>query len=342
MQGEIAFPRVLFVLGAYGCAHPLGCPWEGPSSDPPPLPSETLRVSGRATLSPSARPPAPLPERAPARVLYEPPESFGTRPPPLPMDAAEAPATDCRGPLSVPQVILAHRDLSKVKSRFGHIAPTLLTCEPHGIAVKGQPLRHLSSLKCERLMGFPDGYTDIPYNPKRKQTRAGVAGLEATQTCGVSDKPHPAPKTVRYKALGNAWAINCARRVLRRLDRELPPHCPPATVQQKLSPPDYRRGILSQKHFNSSQTRLQNTPPKTRKRDAVAPFAKGHLCFALTVSPRWPPPWPKCPHGDRWPPGPPPSWPSRRPPPPQCPWPRPTVAAFPEGEASAWVVPPAP
>ena len=55
-------------------------------------------------------------------------------------------------------------------------------------------------------MGFPDGYTDIPYNGR------------------------PAPKTLRYKALGNSWAINCARWVLRRLDRELHPPCtPPAS-----------------------------------------------------------------------------------------------------------------
>ncbi len=127
----------------------------------------------------------------------------------------------------MPQGILSHRDLSKVKSRCEHIAPTLLTCEPHGIAVKGQPLRHLSPLEYERLMGFPDGYTDIPDNPRRRQTRAGVAGLGAEQTCGVSDKPRAAPKTARCKALGNAWAINCARWGLRRLDRELHPLADP-------------------------------------------------------------------------------------------------------------------
>ena len=139
--------------------------------------------------------------QGPGRVLYESPESLGTRPPPRPMDAAEDPATGRRGPLSVPQSILSHRDLSNVKGRYEHIAPTLLTCEPHGIAVKGQPLRYLSPLECERLMGFPDGYTDIPCNGR------------------------PAPKTARHKALGNAWAINCARWVLRRLDRELRPPC---------------------------------------------------------------------------------------------------------------------
>lgn len=144
--------------------------------------------------------------QGPARVLYESPESLGPRPPTRPMDAQENPAAGQRGPLSVPLAILSHRDLSAVKSRFEHISPTLTTCEPHAIAVKGQPLRYLSPTECERLMGFPDGYTDIPYNGRA------------------------APKSSRYKALGNSWAINCARWVLRRLDRELHPPCtPPAS-----------------------------------------------------------------------------------------------------------------
>ena len=122
-----------------------------------------------------------------------------------------------RVPLSVPLPILSHRDLSAVKSRFEPISPTLTTCEPHAIALQGQPLRHLTPLECERLMGFPDGYTDIPWPSKR-----GARSL-----CEPSGRPPSvrAPKTARYKALGNSWAINCARWVLRRLDRELHPLC---------------------------------------------------------------------------------------------------------------------
>ena len=155
--------------------------------------------------------------QGPARVLYESPESLGPCPPPRPMDAAEDSATGRRGPLSVPLPILSHRDLSAVKSRFEPISPTLTTCEPHAIALQGQPLRHLTPLECERLMGFPDGYTDIPLPSKR-----GARSL-----CEPSGRPPSvrAPKTARYKALGNSWAINCARWVLRRLDRELHPPC---------------------------------------------------------------------------------------------------------------------
>ena len=45
-------------------------------------------------------------------------------------------------------------------------------------------VRRLTPLECERLMGFPDGYTAIPYR---------------SQPC-ASDGP-------RYKALGNSMVV---------------------------------------------------------------------------------------------------------------------------------------
>jgi DNA (cytosine-5)-methyltransferase 1 len=44
-------------------------------------------------------------------------------------------------------------------------------------------VRRLTPLECERLMGFPNGYTQIPYKGK------------------------PTADTPRYKALGNSWAV---------------------------------------------------------------------------------------------------------------------------------------
>lgn len=51
----------------------------------------------------------------------------------------------------------------------------------------GKLIRRLTPLECERLQGYPDGWTDIP---------------------GASD-------SVRYKALGNSVAIPCVDFVLR-------------------------------------------------------------------------------------------------------------------------------
>jgi DNA (cytosine-5)-methyltransferase 1 len=55
-------------------------------------------------------------------------------------------------------------------------------------------VRRLTPTECERLMGFPDGWTAIPYR----------------------NKPD-APDGPRYKALGNSWAVNCGRVIFDRL-----------------------------------------------------------------------------------------------------------------------------
>lgn len=50
-------------------------------------------------------------------------------------------------------------------------------------------IRRLTPLECERLQGFPDGWTDIP---------------------GASD-------SARYKALGNSVAIPCVEFIMGRI-----------------------------------------------------------------------------------------------------------------------------
>lgn len=57
-------------------------------------------------------------------------------------------------------------------------------------------VRRLTPTECERLMGFPDGYTAIPYRNK------------------PADK---CPDGPRYKALGNSWAVNCAEWIGERI-----------------------------------------------------------------------------------------------------------------------------
>ena len=56
-------------------------------------------------------------------------------------------------------------------------------------------VRRLTPLECERLQGFPDGYTDVPYRGKN----------------WTPDGP-------RYKALGNSMAVNCMRWIGRRIE----------------------------------------------------------------------------------------------------------------------------
>ena len=55
-------------------------------------------------------------------------------------------------------------------------------------------VRRLMPLECERLQGFQDHYTAITWRGK------------------------PAKDGPRYKALGNSWAVNCARWIGHRIE----------------------------------------------------------------------------------------------------------------------------
>lgn len=71
------------------------------------------------------------------------------------------------------------------------IAPTLVKSKHPATATA---VRRLMPVECERLQGFPDGHTAIIWRGK------------------------PAADGPRYKALGNSWAVNCARWIGRRIE----------------------------------------------------------------------------------------------------------------------------
>ena len=71
-----------------------------------------------------------------------------------------------------------------------------LSCRNDQYLVTGGLARRLTPLECERLQGYPDGWTDIPdYIDSKGRTRHAV-------------------DTARYKALGNSIALPCAEYVL--------------------------------------------------------------------------------------------------------------------------------
>ena len=76
------------------------------------------------------------------------------------------------------------------------LAPSLCATNPTAIATPWQ-VRRLTPRECERLQGFPDDYTKIPWRNK------------PASEC---------PDGPRYKAIGNSWAINCVRWIGRRID----------------------------------------------------------------------------------------------------------------------------
>jgi DNA (cytosine-5)-methyltransferase 1 len=59
-------------------------------------------------------------------------------------------------------------------------------------------VRRLTPRECERLQGFPDDYTLIPYKGK------------------------DASDAVRYHALGNSWAVSVVRWIGRRIVEVVP------------------------------------------------------------------------------------------------------------------------
>jgi DNA (cytosine-5)-methyltransferase 1 len=83
--------------------------------------------------------------------------------------------------------------------RISHTAGTLdanYGPRRHNGVLAGMAVRRLMPVECERLQGFPDGWTLVPTGPKRK----------------------PAADGPRYKQLGNSMAVNVMRWIGQRVD----------------------------------------------------------------------------------------------------------------------------
>lgn len=79
------------------------------------------------------------------------------------------------------------------------VAPTLHSksdnaCDLPMVMQPTMQVRRLTPVECERLQGFPDGYTNIPWRKKDE-----------------------APDGPRYKALGNSMAVPCMRWIGERI-----------------------------------------------------------------------------------------------------------------------------
>ena len=80
------------------------------------------------------------------------------------------------------------------------ISPCLTSTDRHGVAAPALAVRRLIVEECEKLQGFPRGYTMIPWRNK------------PADQC---------PDGPRYKALGNSWAIPCVYWIGRRIQHEI-------------------------------------------------------------------------------------------------------------------------
>lgn len=71
----------------------------------------------------------------------------------------------------------------------------------------GYVVRRLTPTECERLQGFPDGWTDI----KKKIVRRKDGTWDARPVDETPDAP-------RYKAMGNSMAVPCMAWIGERIE----------------------------------------------------------------------------------------------------------------------------
>lgn len=96
---------------------------------------------------------------------------------------------------SIPPKMVCRADTQANAAQGFDLSPTLMAHAGQDApfiypqhATDGLTIRRLTPLECERLQGFPDGWTDIPWKGKEH-----------------------APDSPRYKALGNSMAVPVMR-----------------------------------------------------------------------------------------------------------------------------------
>jgi len=78
-----------------------------------------------------------------------------------------------------------------------NIAPSMGAKNPVAVATP-MAVRRLTAIECERLQGFPDNYSNIPWRGKAES-----------------------PDGIRYKALGNSWAVPVVAWIGKRIQDQL-------------------------------------------------------------------------------------------------------------------------
>ena len=99
-----------------------------------------------------------------------------------------------KGPHAVAQSfnVNARPDEMKLETE---VSGTLTVSQNSGL-FQNMAVRRLTPVECERLQGFPDGYTDIPWNNKPES-----------------------PDSHRYKAMGNSMAVPVMRWIGQRIEK---------------------------------------------------------------------------------------------------------------------------
>jgi DNA (cytosine-5)-methyltransferase 1 len=85
-------------------------------------------------------------------------------------------------------------------------------------------VRRLTPVECERLQGFPDNYTAIPWKTAQEAKRKGVIYESLLAERGMTLRGptiEDCPDGPRYKALGNSWAVPVVRWIGKRIQEAI-------------------------------------------------------------------------------------------------------------------------
>ena len=96
----------------------------------------------------------------------------------------------------VAQTIAFHVDAQPDQMNFNSDTTAALTCSQHAGIMQQMAVRRLTPIECERLQGFPDNYTNIPWRNKPES-----------------------PDGPRYKALGNSMAVPVMKWIGERINQ---------------------------------------------------------------------------------------------------------------------------
>jgi len=125
--------------------------------------------------------------------------------------AAPIVSFDCRGALAPHGSAVETATVSTLRSS-DHKDPQLER--------RGAVVRRLTPKECERLQGFPDGYTNIPWRTWQEATRKGISYETLLANRGMTlrgpsrEECRDGP---RYKALGNSMAVPVMRWIGERI-----------------------------------------------------------------------------------------------------------------------------
>ena len=136
-----------------------------------------------------------------------------------------APSMGAANPTAVAYTTKLHNTGS---NNAGKIFEERTTCldanSPPPALLMAHQVRRLTPVECERLQGFPDGYTDIPWRTYQEAQRKSISYETLLAQRGMTlrgPSVEECPDGPRYKSLGNSWAIDVIEWIGQRLQQHL-------------------------------------------------------------------------------------------------------------------------